>query len=74
MQLDPHVLEYVRVTIDDDHGISEKGYRALCAVLQGTPAVELLRYVEAVNGRFFVPEHRLPAFRIEIRNLKTMTP
>jgi hypothetical protein len=70
MQLDPRVLEYVLATIDDDHGISEKGYRALCVVLQGTPATELLWYVNAVDGRFFVPGHRLPAFRLAIRDLK----
>jgi len=43
--------------LDDDKGISEEAYEQLCAKLAGTPNIDILMYVDATDGRFYLKEN-----------------
>ena len=44
--------------LDDEHGVNEAGYRAMIefAVENAIPTMDIHDAVEAVEGRFFLPE------------------
>ena len=43
--------------LDDDFGISQRAYEQLCVKLSGTPNEDILKYVDATDGRFYLKEN-----------------